>query len=86
MRAGVDPGGQPFHIFRHTFSTLLEELPGVSYTTIRRLRRDELSSTDMADRYIHVTEERLRAALAALEAKVLPPANVVHIQDRKSVA
>jgi site-specific recombinase XerD len=37
--AGMDPTGIGFHTFRHSFISLIERLPGVSYSVVRALAR-----------------------------------------------
>lgn len=66
--AGIDPTGVGFHAFRHSFLSLVERLPGVSYSIVRDLARH--GATSVTDRYISTHWEGLRHALADLEAAV----------------
>lgn len=73
--AGIDPTGVGFHTFRRSFLTLVERLPGVSYSIVRDLARHGVTS--VTDRYLRPPTEDVRRALAALEEVVFGTAIVL---------
>lgn len=75
--AGIDTRGIGFHTFRRTFLTLVEQIPGVTYSVVRALARHGTSSTDMTARYLKPSVDQLRLALEQLEEHVFGPTNVV---------
>jgi integrase len=82
--ASVDPAGAGLHTFRHTFISLLERIPGVSYSIVKALARHSMGSgaRDITARYLHPEQGELRQALELLEARVFPPSNVVLFPQR----
>lgn len=78
--AKVDPSGVAFHTFRRSLMTLLDSLPGVSWGVVRALARHTDTSADMTTRYVHPSEDELRAAQAAVEGLLFVPSNVIELK------
>lgn len=66
--AKIDDEGVAYHTFRHTYITMIEQLPGVRYSTVKRLARH--ASTEMTLRYLHHQEDDMRRAMKLLEEQV----------------
>ena len=61
-----------------SFITLVERLPGVSYSVVKALARHSMrSGNDITARYLYPDPDDLLAALVRLEELVLGPSNVV---------
>lgn len=92
--AGI-PGGVGLHSFRRGFLTILERLPGVSYSVVKALARHSMrSGNDITARYLYPDFDELLAALTLLERRILPdeeqapgdataPSNVVQLKPRR---
>lgn len=84
--AKVDSRRVAFHTFRRSFVTLLDGLPGVPYGVVRALARHTDTSADVTTRYLHPSEDQLRAALAQLEALIFGRSNVTLFSDRAAAS
>ena len=69
--AGIDAEGIGYHTFRRTFITMLERLPGVSYSVVKLLARHSMGGADITSRYLMPPEEDLRRAIEALAEQVV---------------
>jgi len=69
--AGVDPAGIGEHTFRRTYSTLLERVPGVVYSSVKALMRHSHLGRDITARYLRPPDEDLRAAINGLASMVV---------------
>lgn len=74
-RAGVKPKGVTFHTFRRSFLSLLERLPGVSYSIVKALGRHGKNKSDVTARYLKPPKKDLRRAMRRLVKRILrePP-------------
>lgn len=80
VRAKVAPG-VGLQAFRRGYLSLIERLPGVSYSVVKSLARHTLrSSSDITARYLYPEYEELLAALTVLEQRILTPPNVIPLQ------
>jgi hypothetical protein len=69
------------HSFRRGFITILERLPGVSYSVVKALARHSMrSANDVTARYLYPDFDELLAALTQLEQRILTASNVVPIR------
>lgn len=77
--ANLDPDGIGFHTFRRTYITMLERLPGVSYSVVKTLARHSMIGADITARYLMPPEEALRKAIDDLAEQVTTESNVVRM-------
>ena len=80
--AKVDTRGVTLHTFRRTFLTLIEEIPGVTFSMVVALARHGKGSTGVTARYLKPSNDILHAALAELERRVLGTGNVIPLFGR----
>lgn len=70
--AGIaDPEAVAYHTFRRTFITMIERLPGVSYSVVKLLGRHSMHSGDITARYLRPPDEDLRRAVDLLAVQAL---------------
>lgn len=84
--AGV-PGRVGLHSFHRGFITILERLPGVSYSVVKALARHSMrSGNDITARYLYPDFDELMESLTLLEQRILTPSNVVQLNRGVAVA
>lgn len=84
--AGI-PGGVGLHSFRRGFLSILERLPGMSYSVVKALARHRFrSSSDVTARYLYSDHDELLAAITLLEQRILTPGNVLQLAPRSAGA